>query len=120
MRSFRFRVCGLCFPAGCADGVRNFPFARRQRIVSNVQRAVLDSDIDHTFERRDDVGYSLFARRIADWFDFELGGHRFSQVGIRVLRFIVHISKEVFARRAITSCIRRGFRAEFYIRRATS
>ena len=87
-----FRICGrsLDGASGGADSLLNFLFSSCQRIVRDVQRALLYFGFDYTFQRCDRVGYFLLVSGISQFLDFNSSGHGFGETRIGWISFVLH------------------------------
>ena len=103
-----FRICGRSpdgSPGG-ADSLLDFLFSRCQRVVRDVQRALLYFAFDYAVQRCDRVGYFLLVSGISQSLDFNSSGHGFAQTRIGWVSFLLHVLK-MFVRNVMISCIRR-------------
>src|SRR4051812_22969876 len=70
MRVFRIGGRSLDRGAGGANSLLNFLFSCCQRIVRNVQRALLYFRVDYAVQRFDRIGYFLLVSGISQFVDF--------------------------------------------------
>ena len=87
-----FRICGRSFDRGPggADSLLDFLFSRCQRIVRDVQRALLYFGFDYAVQRFDRIGYFLLVSGVSEFLDFNSSGHGFAQTRIGWVRFVLH------------------------------
>ena len=87
-----FSICGRSLDGGPsgADSLLDFLFSRCQRIVRDVQRALLYFGFDYAVQRCDRVGYFLLVSGISQFLDFNSSGHGFAQTRIGWVRFDLH------------------------------
>ncbi len=87
-----FRIYGRSFDCspGRTDSLLDFLFTRGQRIVRDVQRAVLYFGFDYAVQRFDRISYFLLVTGISQLLDFNSSGHGFAQTRIGWLRFVLH------------------------------
>jgi hypothetical protein len=79
-----FGICGRSLDRGPggADSLLDFLFSRRQRIVRDVERALLDFGFDYAVQRFDRIRYFLLVSGISDIVDFNSSCHGFAQTRI--------------------------------------
>jgi hypothetical protein len=100
MRTFRIRGRCLDRGPGGADSLLDFLFSRCQRIVRDVQRALLDFGFDYAVHRFDCVGYFLLVSGICQFLYFDSSSHRFAETRIGLVRLVLHVPlKDVRVRR---------------------
>ena len=90
MRAFPICSRRLDRGPGGADRLLDFLFSRCQRIVRDVQRALLYFGFEYAVQRFDRIGYFLLVGGISQFLDFNSGGHGFAQTGIGWVRFVLH------------------------------
>ena len=90
VRVFRSRCRSLDVGPGGTDSLLNFLLSRCQRIVRDVQRALLDFGFDYAVQRCDRVGYFLLVSRISQFLDFNSSCHGFAQTRIAWISFVLH------------------------------
>ncbi len=85
-------ICGRSLDGGPggADSLLDFLFRRCQRIVRDVQRALLYFRLDYAVQRFDRIGYFLLVSGISQLLDFNSSGHGFAQTRIDWVRFVLH------------------------------
>jgi hypothetical protein len=88
-----FRICGRSFDSGSsgADRLLDFLFSRCQRVVRDVQRALLYFGFEYAVQRVDCISYFLLVSGVSKFLDFNSSGHDFAQTRIGALTFFLHV-----------------------------
>jgi len=106
MRAFPICGRGLDRGPGRADRLFDFLFSRCQRIVRDVQRALLYFGFNYAIQRFDSIDYFLLVSGISQLLYFNSSGHCFVQTRIGCVRFLLHTLLSMFVRSAMISGIR--------------
>jgi hypothetical protein len=91
MRTLRICCRGFDATPGGTNSLLDFLFTRRQRVVRDVQRALLYFGFGYAVQRFDGVGYFLLTTGIAKLPDFNSSDHGFGQCRVCVVRVFVHV-----------------------------